>query len=239
MIYLYESKRVFEGGFEDMMESSIVEKFRKVIVGLGKFSVLELIRRLVRNNKRYLAKTTSHGFVDLWVVGSLLLAIVGVLWVAFFDNKIVPYFVICIGFFRSFVVVIHQVKNVFVRTDPGLHSHKRTVVLLFVNYLEIIFWFAAIYLGFMIPRILWFKGIQSHVEFEKMILGVYSSFSVMTTFGNSVISAANFCGHVVMFIQSVVGFSLSVIGLAYFVSLLPAPKELETGNEAKKKGKEE
>ncbi|MDH7577271.1 MAG: hypothetical protein QHH75_05455 [Bacillota bacterium] len=107
-----------------------------------------------------------------------------------------------------------------------LRSYRRIVLLLLHNYFEIIFWFAASYLVL--------AGQFSFEKFHGSLVGViYSSFAVMTNIGSAGISARTLAGLYVLWVQSLVGLFMTLVSLARFISILPAPRTLEEKEDGK------
>ena len=183
--------------------------------------MFQIIRRLFPN-------TATAGFVELWVLGHTMLALIAVGLAAYVKNTVVLTALIIYGGLRVFEIVVYQLNVLLfdeyrARKAGGvyaLHGYRRIVILLLHNYLEIIFWFAATYLVF--APLFDFRLIGTNGE-ATMALGIYSSFVVMTTFGDPNVSAATTYGVIILFAQSIVGLFMTLLSLARFISLIPIP----------------
>ncbi|HHW41381.1 MAG TPA: hypothetical protein GXX19_09595 [Syntrophomonadaceae bacterium] len=199
----------------------IVEFWAKVFDVLRWVSLFQLLCLLARRRPTYL-------FVDAWVLGHLLASLLAVIYVRFSDANAFWYFILFYSYLRVFEIIVYQVNVLLFDEhraslrghDYYLRSYRRTVLLLLHNYCEIVFWFAASYLVL--------AGQFSFGKFHGSLIGVvYSSFAVMTNMGSGEISAKTLAGLYVLWAQSLIGLFMTLISLARFISILPAPRSLE------------
>lgn len=116
--------------------------------GLGKY--------IDKNINIYIGKK-MYTFVDLWVMGNLLLSMVLSYFLVNYrgDNKWYIILISIYTFMRVFEVVIYQINvNLFhlyrakkKNRAYSIKSPTRTMVLLLHNYIELIFWFIIIAIG--------------------------------------------------------------------------------------------
>ncbi len=127
--------------------------------------------------------------------------------------------VLCYAAYRIFETVLVNI-NIFLSPEPSLSGIRRSIVLLFHNYFEILFWFACIYL----LRPQYFKyGIKlaSETPPTKSIIGsLYFSIVTMTTLGYGDIRPVEI-GRVIASIQTLIGLFIGICILARFISMLP------------------
>lgn len=108
------------------------------------------------------------------------------------------------------------------------------MILLFYNFIEVIFWFATVYLAFQTHFSATNNVVFTSGTFAKSIGALYSSFTITTHIGQTGIQARTDWGAITLWVQSIVGVVLILIGLARFLNMLPVPKSNE---ESRKKSK--
>jgi hypothetical protein len=140
------------------------------------------------------------------------------------------------GYLRVFEVFVYQVNVMFfdelkaiaVNKNYSIISARRCILLLMHSFIEIILWFALSY----------------YFNIENFELGnnhslayiLITSFSIMTNFGRIDFKVISNTGLYIMFYQSIIGLFMTLISLARFVSMLPAPKDSSICEEKKMKG---
>ncbi len=205
----------------------IVDFWAGIFAVLKWISLFQLISYLFRNR---LCNQKRYIFVDAWVLGHLIASFLAVVLIRYIDFNPLRYFILVYAFLRIFEIIVYQV-NVLLFDEHrakaqnrsySVRSYRRIVLLLLHNYFEIIFWFAAAYLV-----------LAGEFGFENMngpLVGViYSSFVVMTNFGSPGIKAQTIIGLYVLWAQSITGLFMTLLSLARFIALLPAPGTLEKG----------
>jgi hypothetical protein len=203
------------------MSTFIVELWSKILSILGIISLFWLIRKLIPALKRNIV------FSDAWVLGHLMLAI-GVWGISSIERQTLGVgWLLIYGGFRIFEVFIYQVNVLLFDhyragkngTKYAVRGFLRLIILLLHNYVEFIFWFAAIYLNFD-----WvFRGGNAMTSFESLNF----SFVTMTTFGHSQFLATATWGHIVQFGQSIIGLFMALVIIARFIALIPSPETLD------------
>lgn len=136
----------------------------------------------------------------------------------------------CWAWVRVFEVFVYQ-TNVLLfdkyrakkaGKDQRIESFLRLVVLLLMNYVEVIFWFAIIYFN-----LEWFSLVPSGIHLNSFFESINFSFVTMTTFGYTTVVPEHVMETIITLIQSAVGLFMALLVLAPFVSLLLEPKDLE------------
>lgn len=202
------------------MPSFIVEFWSQIFNMLAKISVFSLVRMKC-------PKTRNERFVDIWVLSHIALSLVALLVAAYSPYPIFGYLFMGYGFLRTFEIVVYQTnvllfdeyRAVKANKDYQLTGYRRMVLLLLHNYFEIIFWLACTYT-------------VMAADFEHKFLpgtgtffgGIYSSFITMTTFGEfDLLPKTTFAAFILLF-HATVGLFMTLLSLARFISLIPAPK---------------
>lgn len=198
------------------VKSFVVELWSKVFCILGWISPYQVICQFVPVSK-------SYGFVDVWVLGHLLLSVVLLLICRASNLRWLETIAVYYGAIRVFEVLIYQI-NVLLFADV-VRSFRRIVILLLHNYVEIIFWFALFY------RNIDWAFETGGVALDSFFAPLKFSFVTMTTFGYTAISPKETLGDLLVIIQSAIGLFMTLLILARFISLLPSP---ETRDESEK-----
>lgn len=202
------------------MRSFIVGFWSSVFAVIGKISTFYLITRIF-------PRMRNAGFVDAWVLGHLLLALVSLLIASRYPGAILSSLLVCYGVLRVAEIAIYQ-ANVLLFDEYrafkagrkyALEGYRRIVLLLLHNYAEIIVWLAGTYTlmsGDFEHK--WADGTNT------MLGGLYSSFITMTTFGDFDLLPKSGLAAVVLLFHATVGLFMTLLSLARFISLIPAPK---------------
>ena len=137
------------------------------------------------------------------------------------------FLVMAYGSIRIYEIVVYQINVVLFdahRTSKTVQQHKlrgyrRLVILLLLNYVELIFWFAVLYRHMsdtFLPVVDTYWSALA-VSFTTMSgLGPATSSST----GGSIVNAA-------LYAQAVVGLFMTLVVLARFISILPQPKSAD------------
>jgi hypothetical protein len=165
--------------------------------------------------------------VDFWVLGHLALAFVAVVVAVYSPYPILGYIFMYYGFLRAFEIVVYQTnvllfdeyRVVKAGGEYHLEGYRRIVLLLLHNYFEIILWLACTY-TVMAAEFdhKWQSGAST------VLGGIYSSFITMTTFGDFDLSPKTRWAAVLLLFHATVGLFMTLLSLARFISLIPAPK---------------
>lgn len=202
------------------MTSFIVEFWSRVFAILAKISLFAVVRRIFPS-------AINARFVDIWVLMHLALSLIAVVVAAYSPHPALGYFLMGYGFLRTFEIVIYQAnvllfdeyRVVKAGGEYHLEGYRRIVLLLLHNYLEIILWLACTYTVLAADfDHKWQSGAGT------VFGGIYSSFITMTTFGDFDLLPKNATGAFVLLFHASAGLFMTLLSLARFISLIPAPK---------------
>lgn len=190
------------------------------------FGTLEKIS--IFNAIRKLKNTTSYKFVDLWVVGNLIAAILSsiIVYNLTIENKYIVYIILIYSFLRVFEVIIYQINVLFFHPyrakkqgkEYKLKSVTRMVIALLHNYMEIMFWYSTMIISIIIfngdspYNLTWVEIIRSNI------------LCIATLDGNSVKEAVNSSYNYLsslVFLEIISGIIMTIISLARFIGALP------------------
>ena len=198
------------------MKSFIVEIWRIVFLWLLRITPYGLLS---------LRFKFSHGGVDAWVLGHFLLALLGWLFLPINNCVVIGKIVGCYAAWRIVEIVVYQINVIlfdpFPTSNDALLSYRRSVLLAMQTFLEVFFWFAAIY------KI--FADRFEHADILRNLDGsLYFSAVTMATVGYGDITPlrTSTLGHLIVVSHIGVGFFLTVVVIARFISLLPKPKTM-------------
>jgi len=202
------------------MNSFIVELWSRIFHGLSKISLFYLVRKAFPS-------AISTRFVDFWVLTHLLIALLCVIFTSYFRYKPVAYAVMLYGVLRVFEVAVYQTNvllfDEYRAAKAGnsyeVEGYRRIVLLLLHNYAEIILWLACTYT--VLAEEFDFKWKQGR---ETAFGSIYSSFITMTTFGEFDLAPKSNLAAVVLLFHATIGLLMTIMSLARFISLIPAPK---------------
>lgn len=205
------------------MKTFIVDLWAAVFAGLRWISVFQLIRTVFKRTKR------SYLFVDIWVLGHLVLAAIGVAFSSPYDISSWQAFLLVWGGVRVLETVVYQVNVLLFdeyRTKKAgrryaVRGFRRTIILLLHNYAEIMLWYAMFYRSFNN------SFTDGMTKLHTALQAIGFSFSAMTTFGYASTHPTSWLGSALLFSQSTIGVFMAVVILAHFISLLPVPETLE------------
>lgn len=202
------------------MSSFIVGFWSSTFSVLAKISTFALVRK-------FFPSAITARFVDIWVLSHLFLSIAAVFVAAYSPYPVFGYFFMGYGFLRTFEIVVYQTnvllfdeyRVVKAGGDYHLEGYRRIVILLLHNYFEIIFWLACTYTVMAANfEHKWQSGTGT------VFGGIYSSFITMTTFGDFDLMPKTTAAAFVLLFHATVGLFMTLLSLARFISLIPAPK---------------
>jgi hypothetical protein len=198
---------------QDIPTQSLVVRSVWAIVGLGQlFSLGQYLP------PRWLA-------VDLYVILAALIGSIGYV-IAIFYADILPagfIFILCaIGVLRlNEIICVHLI--VILKLQK-VHSPQRSLLLVLINYGEVVIWFASFY-ALMSNKGLLTTSAPSSVAIIRESLALMLSSSV----GTIQLTAAHL-PWLVMTVHSIFGLFMTVIVMSRFVSMLPNPGSHYTGD---------
>jgi hypothetical protein len=202
------------------MPSFIVEFWSNTFSVLAKISIFALVRKLF-------PFAITARFVDIWVLSNLVLSAAAVFIAVYTPYPVLGYLLMGYGFLRTFEIVVYQTnvllfdeyRAVKAGGDYHLEGYRRVVLLLLHNYVEIIFWLACSYTVMSADfEHKWQSGAGT------VFGGIYSSFITMTSFGDFDLMPQTTAAAFILLFHASVGLFMTLLSLARFVSLIPAPK---------------
>jgi len=237
-------------GLEENLNEGIISKELKVVFRSNGFKLSENAPvwaeenekwRITTNKSPYIIKKEcgtlkiyrkNYGFVEMWALINLLLAIgLLLIWSALNLYYWLTFAFVIYGVFRVFEVFIYLI-NVLLFDPERKRKKKKTyailnpyrlVILTLQNYVEIIFWFALFY------RYVDWAFETGGVALDSFFVSLNFSFVTMTTFGYTTITPTETWGEILailVFLQSVIGLSMILLIVASFISWLPKPSSL-------------
>lgn len=223
-----ESKKV--GVKEDGL---VLCMFYYIFYFAKKLSLFECIRGIakalwLRNHAKQEWEWTkpfvfSYSFSDAWVLGNLLLSILGCILCSKCNGIVISWIFMIYAGLRIFEIFVYQVNvllfdSIRVGKKYEIKSATRSVLLLIINMFEYIAWFSIIYIA--VERI--FLGTDSlGVAYYLQSLMIFTNLDVPM----SVLDERN-CGvanEILTFayIESLIGMFMNLLCLARFVGMLP------------------
>lgn len=209
-----------------MEEKGFIVEYCSVLFGfLGKISIFSVIRRLRKN--------MTYTFVDAWVLGNLIAAIMFTLVGYYFGDSVswLMYLIVGYAILRVYEIIIYQLNMLLF--DPyrtlkkgktyKINSPTRTVILLLHNYLEVMFWYAAIIIA--LQQLNGITLVASYIEYIQSCVLCIATFNgelVQNTVGEIYPGLSN-----VVFLQVITGVIMTLISLARFIGILPAVESIE------------
>jgi len=203
----------------------IIEFWSNVFWVLSMISVFFIVKKL--------KKSMTYAFVEGWVLGNLIAAILSTLIAYYLGSfvKVLMYFIVIYAVARVFEVIIYQLNVLFF--DPyraekrgevyKIKSPTRMVILLLHNYVEIMFWYSSI-----IIALIQISG--NHLEAS---WGEYvrSNIICIATFDSSMIQEIlkeTFPSlSKIVFLQIISGLIMTLISLGRFIGILPSIDSIE------------
>lgn len=201
-------------------EGFIVELSDWLFGTLEKLSIFNVVRKL--------KNTTSYKFVDLWVVGNLVAAILSsiLIYNLSIENKYLVCIILIYSILRVFEVIIYQINVLLFHPyrakkkgeEYKLKSITRMVIALLHNYIEIMFWYSTMVISIIIfngdnpYNLTWIEIIRSNI------------LCIATLDGNSVKEAVNSSYNYLsslVFLEIISGMIMTIISLARFIGALP------------------
>lgn len=215
----------------------LIEFWEKVFGFLSKISVFYIIRKILKNIEK------PYSFVEKWVLGNLIFSIICSLIAHNGKNiKIGILIIVAIySFARIFEIIVYQInvllfdkyryekerKSCRVKSITSKHrcekkgkiykvkSITRMVILLMHNYIEIVFWYASLFMIIIVFN----KENPIDFSWAHYIKG---SILCVTTYNNEIIISERY-GYLAnaAFFATISGFIMTVISIARFIGLLP------------------
>ena len=174
---------------------------------------------------------------------NLLISFITIIIAKTYKISIIHYIILGYGLMRVFEIFVYQVNvllfdeyRAVVKKDQepedvekdvdkqnnknknsyAVKSYRRMIVLLLHNFTEIIFWFAASYA-------ILSNEFSFNIKQATIIEIIYTSFIKLTNFGSVSLDYKTPLGMRIIWFQSIVGMFMTVVVIARFIGLLPAP----------------
>lgn len=205
-----------------MKDKGFIVTYYCVLFGfLAKISVFNVIRRF--------KKDMTYRFVDAWVLGNLIAAILLTLLAYYFGDSTswLMYLIVGYAMLRVFEIIIYQINMLLFDPIRGGKSYKissptRTVILLLHNYIEVMFWYAAMIIA--LQQLNGITLVATYIEY------IQSCILCVATFNGDLIQ--NIVGKLpglsdIIFLQVITGVIMTLISLARFIGILPSVVSIE------------
>ncbi|MDU4660565.1 MAG: hypothetical protein E6Y39_10605 [Clostridium butyricum] len=198
----------------------IVELFNGIFGVLEKISIFNVVRQLKSD--------MSYRFVDLWIVGNMIGAIIstGIAYNLSMNNKIIIYSILLYSVLRVFEVIIYQINVLLFHPyraqktgqNYKIKSVTRMVVSLLSNYVEIMFWYSTMVILFIILN-------GDNPNKLGLIEIIRSNILCIITLDSNIVKEilnSNY-SHLseLLFLEVISGMIMTVISLSRFIGILP------------------
>lgn len=167
---------------------------------------------------------TSFFFVDLWVLSNLGIGVVAWLLMSPTIGGMWQWLLVVYGAWRVFDVCVYNLRVILgahskIPEPNTVRSTRRSLLLGLLNYIEVLFWFAAFYRFIS-------ASFGQNSDFVSTVTGsFYFSILTMATYGD--ITPSTIATRWLVAVHLAIALFLTLIVLARFVSLLPRPKSLD------------
>jgi len=148
-------------------------------------------------------------FVWIWLL-DILSPIGGLTWLP------ISVVILCVCY-RIVEIIFYQFYALLVTREETLRSPERLLVLLILNYFEIIFWFAFFY---RISYDLFLIGKGVNISLNSISGSLYFSVVTMTTLGYGDITPNNIIAMFLISFQTLIGLYIALLVIARFISFL-------------------
>lgn len=205
-------------------DSFIVDMWEVIFRVLSYISIFYVIRKI--KNK------VTYRFVDLWVIGNFLFSILSSILIFYLHENLI-YVMIALsiyGSLRVFEVIVYQINVVFfdpyraykAKKDYKIKSIRRMILALFHNYVEIMFWFAAIMLtiskaSHISITATWFEYVTSTI----LCVAIFDRSGLENIIGQNPFLMQ------LAFFEIVSGLIMTIISIARFIGILPTVDEID------------
>jgi hypothetical protein len=168
----------------------------------------------------------SYGFIEWWVLGNFSCSIIFLAISTFSDIAWWEIILLSFAGLRIFEIIVYQINVLlFDQYRRGaqyvLRGVERIIILLLINYIEILFWFA-----------LFYRNSHAYFDSKHILLNsfsgsLYYSIITMSTLGYGDITPLAPISITISSIQTLIGIFMALLIIARFISLLPKPKTIE------------
>lgn len=196
------------------MNGFIVRLTQYLIEKLYCMTPFRFVERLIT---RYFSNWWGEGSVEVWAIAMLAFALTALI------AGPVSVFVMPLIAWRIFEFIVYHAKLLLVdphmTDDYKLHSYRRALILAGLNYVEMLFWFAAVYLNFADN----FSMKEGSLTPNTAVRALYYSVITMTTLGYGDITPIAEPVQLIAITQTLVGVMLVLFILTRLINLLPKP----------------
>ncbi|PKM58443.1 MAG: hypothetical protein CVU98_00705 [Firmicutes bacterium HGW-Firmicutes-3] len=206
-------------------DSFLVDMWEFIFRLLGYVSLFFIVKKIKRN--------ISHRFVDFWVIGNFMFAIISSILVYYISDYylLLKITLSVYGFLRVFEVIIYQINVVLF--DPyrsqksgekyRVKSIRRIILALFHNYIEIMFWFATI-----MSTIAVISSVTINATWIEYITSTILCVAIFDRSGiESIIEGNMSIITQLVFLEIVSGLIMTIISIARFIGILPSVDEID------------
>lgn len=204
---------------KDRSSGFIIKFWESIFRILSMVSVFYFIRKF--------KKSISYTFVDAWVLGNLIAAIIATGISYYLGNKApwLMYMIIGYGMLRVFEIIIYQLNVLFF--DPYRAANKgiaykiksptRMVILLLHNYVEVMFWYSAIIIALIsINNASLTCTLGEYIRSSVLCVATFDSGAIEEVVGELYPRFSN-----IVFLQVITGLIMTIVSLARFIGLMP------------------
>lgn len=211
---------------EPLKKTYVVTFFSWIFDWLSKPTLFYILRACLSRKvfgAKIISFVTGYHFPDLWVFLHFLVPFIFLFGSAAPTLSKMKLGLLCYAAWRLFEVIVYHInvvafdpyRRVKGRQDERVRSYLRCVILVIVNYLEIILWFALAY-----RNLTWAFKLNG-VLLDSFFHSLNLSFVTMTRFGHTIIEPKPGLADILVLVQSAIGFFMIILILVYFISLLP------------------
>jgi len=183
--------------------------------------------RIKKINKKFDKKNEkcrevhAGNLLEILIICDIILAFLAVLHYHFLIRiEVIGWLILGIltawGIIRIGDILVYQIHAIIVTTQESTKSPKRLIALIFINYLEIIIWFAFFY---QICNKL-FTVVNENFSLNSISGSLYYSVVTITSLGEGSVIPNNWFALLLISVQVLIGFLITVLVIARFIPLL-------------------
>lgn len=221
--------------------SWVVRQSQRIVDRLSSWMLFQVMKRYFLEKELKITKTIrkkkwkiTHTHVEIYVLVSFVSLVFSLAILPIFQIPWWIWWLLWPGWYvviRPLDIVTYQVRVFVLSTKNTLRGYRRSTILLFFNYLEILICFALFYQR----HSPFFEG--EHLCPNSFLGSMYFSLVTMSTLGYGDIVPQNSWGVVSVFTQTLMGIFLAILMFARLVSLLPKPMTLDPAERGQEKPK--
>lgn len=201
-------------------EGFLLEYSNEIFYFLEKISIFNLIRKVKGN--------TTYKFVDGWVLGNLIVAILSTLIIYNLNNnsKVLIFIIFTYAVLRVFEVIIYQINVLLFHPyrafkagkNYEINSVPRMVLALLHNYVEIMFWYSTMVISIVVLSdgsaysLPWSEYVKSNI----LSIATLDTSMIIDTLPKGYKFLSD-----IAFFEIISGIIMTIISLARFVGNLP------------------